>query len=71
MNDRKQTDYSILFAALEALMAANLPQMELYCEIGRLVCGRPGARYKKRGYDYRNMMLIAVTARLRAAEQVI
>lgn len=28
-------------AALDTLMAANLPQTELYCEIGRLVSGRP------------------------------
>lgn len=37
MNVRKPTDYSALFAALGTLMAENLPQMELYCEIGRLV----------------------------------
>ena len=30
-----------MFAALDTLMAANLPQMELYCEIGWLVSGRP------------------------------
>ncbi|MCX4372193.1 MAG: DUF1016 N-terminal domain-containing protein [Dysosmobacter sp.] len=41
MNVRKPTDYSALFAALGTLMAENLPQMELYCEIGRLVSGRP------------------------------
>ncbi len=41
MNVRKPTDYSVLFATLDALVAANLPQMELYCEIGRLVSGRP------------------------------
>ena len=40
MNIRKETDYSTMFAALDALMAAQLPQMELYCEIGRLVSGR-------------------------------
>lgn len=40
MNVRKPTDYSALFAALDTLLSANLPQMELYCEIGRLVSGR-------------------------------
>ena len=40
MNIRKPTDYTIMFAALDALMAAQLPQMELYREIGRLVSGR-------------------------------
>ena len=40
MNIRKPTDYTTLFAALDALMAAQLPQMELYCEIGRVVSGR-------------------------------
>ena len=41
MNVRKPTDYSALFAALDKLVAAGLPQMELYCGIGRLVSGRP------------------------------
>ena len=41
MNVRKPVDYSAMFAALDTLMAADLPQMELYCEIGRLVSGRP------------------------------
>ena len=40
MNVKKPADYSALHAALDTLMAANLPQMELYCEIGRLVNGR-------------------------------
>ena len=40
MNIRKPTDYSTLFSELDKLMAAQLPQMELYCEIGRLVSGR-------------------------------
>ncbi|MCI8812116.1 MAG: DUF1016 domain-containing protein [Oscillibacter sp.] len=47
MNVRKPIDYSAMFAALDTLMAAELsqmaelPQMKLYCEIGRLVSGRP------------------------------
>ena len=41
MNVRKPVDYSAMFAALDTLMAADLPQMELYCGIGRLVSGRP------------------------------
>ena len=45
MNVRKPIDYSTMFAALDALMAADLPQMELYCEIGRLVSGRAPMRY--------------------------
>ena len=40
MNVRKPTDYSALFAALDVLVATDLPQMELYCGIGRLVSGR-------------------------------
>ena len=40
MNVRKPVDYSAMFAALDALMAAALPQMDLYYEIGRLVSGR-------------------------------
>ena len=41
MNIRKAVDYSTMFAALEAAMEADLPQMELYCEIGKAVCARP------------------------------
>ena len=40
MNIRKPTDYVTMFAALDAAVAAQLPQMELYCEIGRLVGSR-------------------------------
>ena len=40
MNIRKSTDYTAMFATLDSLMAAQLPQMELYCEIGRVVSGR-------------------------------
>lgn len=37
MNIRKQIDYSTMYAALNTLMASPLSQMELYCEIGKLV----------------------------------
>ena len=40
MNIRKPADYSILFSELDRLMTSQLLQMELYCEIGRLVSGR-------------------------------
>ena len=40
MNIRKPTDYTTLFAALDTAVAALLPQMELYCEIGRVVSSR-------------------------------
>ena len=40
MNIRKPTDYATMFTALDTLMAAQLPQMELYREIGRVVSGR-------------------------------
>ena len=49
MNIRKPTDYTAMFAALDALMAAQLPQMELYCEIGRVVNGRSRERRGCRG----------------------
>ena len=39
MNIRKPTDYSLLFSELDRLMAEQLSQMELYCEIGRVVSG--------------------------------
>ena len=41
MNVRKTVDYDAMFAALDMLMAATLPQMKLYTEIGQLVSGRP------------------------------
>ena len=40
MNVRKHVDYSAMYMALDSLMAEELPQMKLYCEIGRLVNGR-------------------------------
>ena len=40
MNIRKAVDYSTMFAELESAMEADLPQMELYCEIGKAVCAR-------------------------------
>ena len=40
MNIRKPADYVTMFTTLDTLMAAQLPQMELYCEIGRQVSGR-------------------------------
>ena len=41
MNVRKSVDYGAMLAALDTLMAANLPQMERYYEMGRLVSSRP------------------------------
>ena len=41
MNVKKPVDYSAMYTALDKLVAENLPQMELYCEIGWLVSGRP------------------------------
>lgn len=38
MNIRKNVDYSDMYAALERIMAADMLQMELYCEIGNVVC---------------------------------
>ena len=40
MNIRKPTDYTAMFTTLDAAVAAQLPQMELYREIGRVVSGR-------------------------------
>ena len=40
MNIRRNTDYSEMYEALDRLMARQLPQMELYCEIGKAVCRR-------------------------------
>ena len=40
MNIRKAVDYSAMFTAPGFVMDADLPQMELYCEIGKIVCAR-------------------------------
>ena len=41
MNVRKPIDYSTMYIKLDGLMEKSLPQMELYREIGRLICSRP------------------------------
>ena len=41
MNIRKNIDYSAMFAALDAALTAEMPQMQLCCELGRIVCSRP------------------------------
>lgn len=40
MNIRKNIDYSAMFTAMDAAVDAELPQMKLYCELGRLICER-------------------------------
>lgn len=40
MNIRKNIDYGEMYAQLDNAMAADMPQMELYCEIGKIVCLR-------------------------------
>ena len=40
MNIRKNIDYSALYETLDMMMAQQLPQMELYFEIGKAVCQR-------------------------------
>ena len=40
MNIRKNIDYTEMYEALDVLMAQQLPQMELYWEIGKAVCRR-------------------------------
>ncbi len=49
MNIRKPADYVTMFTTLDTLMAAQLPQMELYREIGRVVSGRCEKRRGCRG----------------------
>lgn len=40
LNIRKKNDYSKMYASLDILMVQQLPQMELYYEIGKAVCQR-------------------------------
>ena len=41
MNIRKPADYSQMYAALDNLLVADFEQMELFCEIGRVIDERP------------------------------
>ena len=58
MNIRKNIDYSAMFAAMDTAMATGMSQMELYCQLGALVCDRPekgaavaAAEYLKNRYQ--------------------
>ena len=47
MNKRKLVDYTSMYKALDTLMQTELPEVELYFEIGRAVCiqiGRASCR---------------------------
>ena len=52
MNIRKSVDYTELFAALCSAVSEKRSQMELYCEIGRLINSRKekGAAVAAAGY---------------------
>ena len=41
MNKRKPVDYTTMYAALDTLLQTELPEVELYFEIGRAICARP------------------------------
>lgn len=41
MNRRKNVEYSAMYRSLDLLMADNLDDMDLYFEIGRIICDRP------------------------------
>lgn len=41
MNKRKPVDYTAMYVALDSLLQTELPEVELYFEIGRAVCARP------------------------------
>lgn len=40
MNIRKSIDYCVMFAALDHIIETEMPQKELYCEIGKAVSQR-------------------------------
>ena len=54
MNIRKNIDYTDLYEALDALMVQQLPQMELYCGIGKAVCRRTGKGAAVMASEYLN-----------------
>ena len=41
MNKRKPVDYTAMYAALDILLQTELPEVELYFEIGRAICACP------------------------------
>ncbi len=68
MNIRKNIAYGEMYASIDKAMARDMTQMELYCEIGKAVCGRTekgaavaAAEYLKsrypdvRGFSPRNL----------------
>ena len=60
MNIRKNIDYSEMYEALDRLMAQELPQMELYCEIGKAVCQRTEKGAAVMASEYLNMHYLDV-----------
>ena len=48
MNVRKPTDYSAMYGMLDQLMGSEFPQMELYFEIGKIVCAHPERGHGRR-----------------------
>lgn len=52
MNTRKNIDYSDLYAGIDKAIAAGLPQMELYLELGKLVSSRPEKGAAVRAAEY-------------------
>ena len=54
MNIRKNIDYSEMYETLDKLMAKQLRQMELYCEIGKAVCRRTEKGAAVMGSEYLN-----------------
>ena len=40
MNVRKRIDYSLMYKSIDEVMAQELPQMQMYCAIGKIVCSR-------------------------------
>lgn len=55
MNIRKNIDYSKMYETLDMLMAKELSQMELYCEIGKAVCQRTEKGAAVMASEYLNM----------------
>lgn len=57
MNIRKNIDYSSMFGSMRVAMSSDIPQMNLYYELGRLICQRTekgaavaAAEYLQRNY---------------------
>ena len=60
MNIRRNVDYSEMYEALDILMSQQFSQMELYCEIDKVVCRRTEKGAEVMASEYLNKQYLDV-----------